>query len=116
MTAILVSAIDPHRRHRFLPRCPVKLLTGLDCPSCGGLRMGHDLLHADLTAAMHDNAFLLLCAPVLGALMWRTASASPGDEVLVLAPRAAYTLASAAMLWMIVRNMPRWPLKPIVRA
>ena len=39
---------DPHRPGFAFPACPFKLLTGWNCPACGGLRMTHDLLHGDL--------------------------------------------------------------------
>src|SRR5215831_4871237 len=62
---VYVAVVDPHRRTALLPRCPTKLITRLDCPACGGLRLLHDLVHADLRAALHDNPFLLLAGPVL---------------------------------------------------
>src|SRR5487761_1392718 len=71
---------DPHRPGAPLA-CPVKLATGLDCPGCGGLRMVHDLLHGRLRAATHDNPFLLVTGPLLGALLLRSGSGSsrPGS-------------------------------------
>lgn len=99
-----------------MPTCPVKLVTGLDCPGCGGLRLTHDLLHADLRAAVHDNAFLLVCGPLLAALALRPTGGPRGARYETVPPRVAYTVAAAALLWMLVRNLPRWPLKPIVRA
>ncbi|MBV8529161.1 MAG: DUF2752 domain-containing protein [Candidatus Dormibacteraeota bacterium] len=113
---VIVMAGDPHSSRSRLPMCPVKLVTGLDCPGCGGLRLTHDLLHGDLRAAMHDNAFLLTCTPVLAALALRSFALRPGAAPAPVPPRVAYTLASAAMLWMFVRNLPGWPLKPITRA
>jgi hypothetical protein len=98
-----------------VPRCPVKLITGFDCPACGGLRLTHDLLHADVRAALHDNAFLLLCSPLLLTLALRTVGAQRRGGSEAVPPRVAYTLAAAAMVWMLMRNLPRWPLKPIVR-
>ena len=42
-----------------------KAVTGWNCPGCGGLRMTHDLLHGDLSAAVVDNVFLLVGLPLL---------------------------------------------------
>lgn len=103
---------DPHRQVRWFPRCPTKLLTGLDCPACGGLRLGYDLLHGDFRAAINDNPFLLVCSPGLALLAWWGWSRS-GEQDSVVVPRwAAYSLAGVAGLWMAVRNLPSWPLKP----
>ncbi|MGA2283155.1 MAG: DUF2752 domain-containing protein [Candidatus Dormibacteria bacterium] len=104
---------DPHRPSAPLA-CPVKLATGLDCPGCGGLRVVHDLLHGDLDAAVHDNPFLLVCGPLLAALVVRSRAGAAMPHNQVLAPRLAYGLAGSAAAWMVVRNLPRWPLKPAV--
>jgi len=104
---------DPHRPGAPLA-CPVKLATGLDCPGCGGLRVVHDLLHRDLDAAVHDNPFLLACGPLLAALVVRGRAGAAMPHNQVLAPRLAYGLAGAAAAWMVVRNLPGWPLKPTV--
>src|SRR5437763_12975467 len=43
--------------------CPFKFVTGLNCPFCGGSRMIGALLHADLAAAWHLNAFAFVVVP-----------------------------------------------------
>ncbi len=108
-----VAIADPHRPGTLLPRCPTKLITGLDCPACGGLRLAHDLLHGDLRSALHDNPFLLLCSPALAVLVWRGRQVRrPGFEAVP--DRVAYSLAGAALAWTVVRNLHGWPLKPTV--
>ena len=113
LCAAALIANDPHGARSGLPSCPVKLVTGLDCPGCGGLRLAHDLLHADLRSAMHDNPFLLVCIPVLAALLWHNRT-NP-NRTAVPAP-LAYGLGFSALAWMAVRNVPAWPLRPTVRA
>jgi hypothetical protein len=108
-----IAIADPHRPGTFLPRCPTKLITGLDCPACGGLRLAHDLLHGDLEAAIHDNPFLLLCSPALAVLLWRSRRGRRSG-VDAVPDRVAYSLAGAAAAWTVVRNLPGWPLKPTV--
>ncbi len=81
-----VGLADPHRPGSLFPPCPFKLLTGLNCPACGGLRMTHDLLHGDLAAAVVDNVFLLIGLPALALwVLWRVkqgqrAFTLPGDR------------------------------------
>lgn len=103
---------DPHRPGLLSPRCPTKLLTGLDCPACGGLRMSHDLLHGNVRAAMQDNPFLLLCSPAVALVGWRSWRARGEGRHFELSARTAYAVAAVAAVWTIIRNLPRWPLKP----
>ena len=109
-----VAVVDPHRRGAPMPRCPTKMITGLDCPACGGLRLTHDLLHGSLTRAVHDNLFLLLCSPVLTVVGWRSWRATEPSGHAEIAGPVAYSLAGAALAWMVIRNLPIWPLKPTV--
>lgn len=48
--------------------CPFRLLTGWDCPLCGGTRMGDALLHGDVPAAFGYNPLALLGLALLGVL------------------------------------------------
>ncbi|MCX2930133.1 DUF2752 domain-containing protein [Mycobacterium sp. CVI_P3] len=105
-----VGLVDPHRAGSLFPPCPFRLLTGLNCPACGGLRMTHDLLHGDLGAAVVDNVFLLVGLPLLALwLLWRIGR---GERPL---PKPAIVLiVVAAIGWTIVRNLPGFPLVPTI--
>lgn len=59
--------IDPGQS--FMPRCPFKLLTGLDCPACGNQRALHHLFHLRWGEAFRMNPFLFLSLPYVGALI-----------------------------------------------
>ena len=52
--------------------CPIRALTGWQCPLCGGTRMGDALLHGDLGAAVVANPFVLVAGVVLVllSLLW----------------------------------------------
>jgi hypothetical protein len=103
-----VGLADPHRPGSLFPPCPFKLLTGLNCPACGGLRMTHDLLHGDLAAAVVDNVFLLIGLPALALwVLWRV---KQGQRAFTLP--AIVVMAVAAIAWTVVRNMPGFPLVP----
>ena len=99
---------DPHSPDFVSPTCPFKLLTGWNCPACGGLRMTHDLLHGDIAAAIVDNVFLLIGLPALLAwvlVRWRT-----GRPVMTRPVVAV--IAVLALTWTVIRNMPGFPLVP----
>jgi Protein of unknown function (DUF2752) len=107
-----VGLVDPHRSGSLFPPCPFKLLTGWECPGCGGLRMTHDLLHGDLAAAVMDNLFLLVGIPLLAAFaLWRRRH---GQRVLTVPVGAVVVVAAVA--WTVVRNLPGFPLVPTILA
>ena len=105
-----VGVVDPHREGSLFPPCPFKLLTGWNCPACGGLRMTHDLLHGDLAAALTDNVFLLVGLPLLAIwALWRRRRGRP----VMTWPLGVLVLVSA-VAWTVVRNLPGFPLVPTV--
>ena len=50
----LYGSFDPSSPDvgRFFPKCLLKLITGLDCPSCGMQRSLHALINGDVVAAL----------------------------------------------------------------
>jgi hypothetical protein len=109
-TLTYIGLADPHRPDSVFPPCPFKLLTGWNCPGCGGLRMVHDLLHGDLAAAVVDNVFLLLGLPALA--LWVLGRRSRGKSV-VNTPMIVITMV-LVVGWMVVRNLPGFPLVPTI--
>lgn len=103
-----VGIANPHNRGSLFPACPFKLLTGWNCPACGGLRMTHDLLHANLSAAVVDNVFLLAGIPALLAwFVWRRSTGKPP-----VTRAAVVVVIVATIAWTVIRNMPGFPLVP----
>jgi hypothetical protein len=105
-----VGLVDPHNTNSAYPLCPFKLLTGWNCPFCGGLRMTHDLLHGDLAASINDNVFALVGIPML--LGWVVIRRRSGKSVLPMP--TVLTFVAAAVLWTVLRNLPGFPLIPTV--
>jgi hypothetical protein len=103
-----VGLADPHKSDFVFPACPFKLLTGWNCPACGGLRMTHDLLHGDLAAAVVDNIFLLVGLPAL--LAWVLVRRRAGRPIFTTPSIAV--IAVLAIAWTVARNMPGFPLVP----
>lgn len=67
---LLVAALflfyrfDPGLQPLF-PKCPFLMVTGYQCPGCGSQRALHSLLHADIGAALKQNAFMVLAIPYI---------------------------------------------------
>ncbi len=103
-----VGLVDPHRPGSIFPPCPFKMLTGWDCPACGGLRMTNDVLHGNLPAAVADNVFLLAGLPLLA--IWSLWRIRRGRRVLT--PAFLVLVVVAATVWTVARNLPGFPLVP----
>lgn len=107
-----VGLVDPHRPGSLFPPCPFKLVTGWNCPACGGLRMVHDLLHGEITAALTDNVFLLVALPALA--LWILLRRRQGAAVFNTA--AIVVIAVTTITWTVIRNIPGFPLVPTLLA
>lgn len=103
-----IGLADPHRPGFLFPPCPFRLLTGWNCPGCGGLRMTHDLLHANFHAAFVDNAFALIGLPMLA--VWILVRRRRGERIFSVP--LVIGLVAAVIVWTVVRNVPGFPLVP----
>ena len=90
---IILFAFDPATTSAY-PGCPLHMLTGLDCPTCGGLRATHLLLHGDFRGAFALNPFLFFALPVLALFCLRPALAKPR-----WVPWAGGAILLAAFIW-----------------
>lgn len=105
-----IGLVDPHNTKSVYPQCPFRMLTGWNCPFCGGLRMTHDLLHGDLAASINDNVFLLVGIPLL--IGWLVLRRRLGRRPLPVA--AVVTIVVAAIAWTVLRNLSGFPLVPTI--
>jgi hypothetical protein len=103
-----IGLVDPHRPDSIFPICPFRLLTGLNCPGCGALRMIHDVLHGHLVAAINDNVAVLVGVPLLAG--WVLLRRRSGKLPLTLPAAAAVMITVIG--WTVVRNLPGFPLVP----
>jgi hypothetical protein len=101
---------------RGLP-CPLRMLTGWQCPLCGGTRLGSALLHGDVAAAFADNPVVLIglaVAVVLGVLWTVEAIGGPAlrppgrvaDALRRIRPNAwLVTSLLLASVYVLLRNL-----------
>lgn len=99
--------------------CPFHLLTGWDCPGCGGTRMLVSLLRGDVLAALRHNAFLLLVGlPVAAATLLGVARSEISPSGRAIFGRFGRVLGrgllAAVLLWTVLRNLPFAPFTTLV--
>lgn len=111
-TAVLAVG-NPNTTH--VPLCPLKAVTGLDCPLCGSLRAVHALTRGDIAGAANHNLVFTVAAPFL-VLAWGwwlidTLDRRPPGTQLV----EAYRRHATPLRWVgiallvtfaVVRNLP----------
>jgi hypothetical protein len=83
--------------------CPFRLLTGWDCPLCGGTRMGDALLHGDVPAAFGFNPVALVGLAILGVLgvLW-TVEAVGGPPFRLPRPLSERLRRVHPMQWLAI--------------
>lgn len=91
----------------WMPKCPVKVLTGLDCPGCGSQRALHALLTGDVAAAFRFNALLLLLLPYVAVIAVLEFSGRRHLRLYrVLGSQAAIAIVLVLVVaWTVVRNL-----------
>lgn len=97
--------------------CPLRALTGLDCPFCGGLRGTNALLHGDMSTALDHNVLLPLFLGIAVYGLWRiwlpaaTTEREPGSaRLLAGAPVALWwAIGAVTALFFVARNLPWFP-------
>jgi Protein of unknown function (DUF2752) len=106
--AAILYFFDP-TKYGFYPRCPLFLLTGWECPSCGTLRALHQLAHGHFAAAWRFNPLFVSLLPValwlgLREFLWQFWGI--GRSGFILKPLHGWTLTTIFLLFGIVRNLP----------
>ncbi|MDO5067963.1 MAG: DUF2752 domain-containing protein [Propionibacteriaceae bacterium] len=103
---------DPHDPQAPMPTCPTKLVTSLDCPACGGLRMAHSLLHGNWGRALQDNAYLILALPCAALALLAWARRRWQDPTWRTPGWVTWSFLITGALWAVLRNLPSWPWPP----
>ena len=112
MTVMIIAVmlfyyfIDPSAPG-FPIKCPSKLLTGYDCPSCGSQRALHALMHGDFVGAIKFNLFLVIGIPYLLLAIIAGYIRRPWAVWIsrhVVTPLMAYIYIALFFAWWILRN------------
>ena len=85
--------------------CPLRALTGLDCPLCGATRATVALARGDLLAALDHNVLYVAALPVavVLVLLWLVSGRRPG---WTRSAAATWSVAAAAAAFTVARNLP----------
>lgn len=91
----------------LMPRCAFHAITGYRCPGCGIQRALHALLHGDIAAAWHYNAFVFFAVPAAvfyivveaGRNRWPRLHARTGHPLIITA------ILIATLAFWLLRNL-----------
>lgn len=112
MAGIFYYFADPQKTV-VMPKCPMRMLTGWQCPSCGAQRALHELLHGNLIRAISYNFFFIIAVPFLCVTVYAIYMKQKDSQSTMLVKlynfvTSRYTLMAylfAFLLWWIVRNI-----------
>ena len=106
-TAILLRF--PPERYAFYPQCPFHQLFNLQCPGCGTTRALFALLHGDIVAAIHFNAFAAAFFPLAASYAIFTYEKYLKREPIrppTFRPATVYAALGITLVFGVIRNLP----------
>lgn len=91
----------------WAPKCVFRAVTGFECPGCGSQRLLHALLHGDIAAAWHANAYLLCMTPVLLLMVYAAVRRQrfPRLYASVNSIPVIIIVSISLIAWTILRNL-----------
>ena len=105
---IVLYYINP-TQYWFMPKCPFKLITGLNCPGCGIQRAIHALLHGRFTEAIKYNYFLIYSLPyaTLFVVEWMMPRNNIREKIshAIKNKYVVYFYVLSVSIWLVVRNV-----------
>lgn len=105
---ILIGAlyykVDP-TSSKYIPQCPVHLLTGLQCPSCGIQRATHAFLHGDIVRGLQYNWYLLYALPFVFLVLLAEIFSLTKLKSVVYSTTSLRIFIAAYLAWFVIRNI-----------
>ena len=109
IASLALQVRDPHE-HGSWGLCPFKLMTGWDCPLCGGLRSVNDLGAGRLVDAAHSNLLFVASLPLVAVLWALVLYGAWSGRRVALPARAVRPLLVASgvlvLVFTVYRNTP----------
>ncbi len=92
-----------------MPKCPFKLITGLDCPGCGIQRALYALMHGEITQAIKYNYYLLYAGPYAMSfiVVWIMPECNVREKIkkFINNKNVVNFYIITFILWLIIRNI-----------
>src|SRR5437588_10949746 len=98
--------------NQFFPKCPFRMLTGLQCPGCGSTRACYQLLHLHPLAAFKLNPLMILTLPfIVYGFLGFTKSAITGKphRRIFIPPIYLWAWLVVLIFFWVFRNTPWYP-------
>ena len=111
--AIFVFFFNPASpSNQWFPKCPFRLVTGMQCPGCGSTRAFYQLLHLHPIAAFKFNPLMILTLPfIVYGFLGFTRSAVMGrpQRRLFIPPIYLWAWLFLLIFFWVFRNTPWYP-------
>ena len=105
---ILLYNLNP-TQYWFMPKCPFKLITGLNCPGCGIQRAIYALMHGEIKEAIHYNYYLLYSGPYAASflLVWLLPQNSFRGKLksIIENKHVVDFYIVTFLMWLVIRNI-----------
>jgi len=98
--------------NQWFPKCPFRLVTGMQCPGCGSTRAFYQLLHLHPIAAFKFNPLMILTLPfIVYGFLGFTRSALTGrpQRRLFIPPIYLWAWLFLLIFFWVFRNTPWYP-------
>jgi hypothetical protein len=93
----------------WMPKCPIKMLFGIECPGCGFQRAAHALLHGRFIEAIGYNLFFVVAFPYLISVLLgnflREGRLRQKYKKIVEHKWMTYGYIMLFFIWFIIRNI-----------
>lgn len=103
---VVYALFDPAQTW-WMPKCPVHLLTGFDCPGCGSQRAIHALLRGRVDEAFAHNALLVVMIPFISLTAYAelTRGRNPRLYRALAHPAVVVAVIVLVVVWAVLRNL-----------